>query len=305
MWQVKQLEAFHAVMATGSMTSAAAGLHVSQPAVSKLIGMLEKECGFPLFTRRGNRLTATAEGELLYSEVERMMLGTKEIKRKAGEIREKSFGSLNVAAFPALSTHTLPGIVTRFCRNHPNVRVQLTGRSSVFMVNWLAAQRVDLGISVLHVDQAGFDCQRVLRMEAVCALPAGHALGRHKVLTAQQIAAEPLISLSNEDKARIMVDQFFEAANVRTRTVVETQLSESACQFVAEGAGVSIVEPLSTLGFSDQQIIVRPITPRFFFDIWLVTPTLRPTSLITLEFIEHFSVSIKEVLRNGGFYFTA
>lgn len=303
MWQVRQLEAFQAVMATGSMTKAASGLHISQPAISKLIATLEEECGFMLFQRRGNRLAPTVEGGLLYSEVQRLLLGTQEIQRMAAEIRGKKVGTLNLAAFPALTTRVLPGIVTRFCAEHPNVRILLTGRSSAFMTNWLSAQRVDLGISVLRENRPGMRCERLLRMEAVCALPAGHPLARYKVLSARQIAEERLVSLSEEDMARAMVERYFQSANVRPKVSVETQLSESACQFVVEGAGVSIVEPLSTLGFTPEQLAIRRIRPRFYFDIWLITPSSRSPSLITTEFINFFSVGLKKILKDAGFHY--
>ena len=303
MWQVRQLEAFQAVMATGGMTRAAEGLHITQPAISKLISSLEEQCGFKLFQRRGNQLSPTMEANLLYGEVQRMLLGTLEIKRKAQEIKEKHFGSLSLAAFPALATRVLPGIITQFCEKHPNVQMSLTGRSSLFMTNWLNAQRVDLGISILRTNQPGMNFERVLRMEAVCALPKGHRFSRHRVLNAKQIATEPFISLGDEDKTRTIIDRYFDAADTQPRIFIQTQLSESACQFVVEGAGVSIVEPLSTMGFSTDQLDVRRISPPLYFDVWAITPTSRNPSLITSEFIEHFSISLKSILRAAKFHY--
>src|SRR3546814_7243532 len=89
MWQIRQLEAFQAVMAHGSLTRAAMTLHISQPAVSKLVAELERKCGFKLFQRRGNRLTVTAEGQLLYNELQRILVGTEDLRLKAEEIREQ------------------------------------------------------------------------------------------------------------------------------------------------------------------------------------------------------------------------
>lgn len=57
----KQIEAFRAVMLTRSMTEAAAQLHTSQPNISRVIGQLEREAGFRLFERVGNRLAPTDE----------------------------------------------------------------------------------------------------------------------------------------------------------------------------------------------------------------------------------------------------
>ncbi|WP_406625942.1 LysR family transcriptional regulator [Acidovorax sp. SDU_ACID1] len=55
----KQIEAFRAVMLTGSMTAAAAQLHTSQSNVSRSIAMLQRETGLKLFERAGIRVAAT------------------------------------------------------------------------------------------------------------------------------------------------------------------------------------------------------------------------------------------------------
>ncbi|MBV8836561.1 MAG: LysR family transcriptional regulator, partial [Alphaproteobacteria bacterium] len=67
----RQVEAFRAVMATGSVTLAATMMHVTQPAVSRLIRDLEFTLQLALFERRGNRLKPTAEANHLFAEVER------------------------------------------------------------------------------------------------------------------------------------------------------------------------------------------------------------------------------------------
>jgi DNA-binding transcriptional LysR family regulator len=68
---LRQLEAFRAVMLTKSITRAAEMLFVSQPAVSRLISDLESTVEFDLFQRVKKRLIPTPEGEALFEEVER------------------------------------------------------------------------------------------------------------------------------------------------------------------------------------------------------------------------------------------
>ena len=66
----RQLEAFVAVLETGSVTRAAERLHISQPALSQLISNFESDLGYPMFRRSGGRLAPTAEAELLRDEVQ-------------------------------------------------------------------------------------------------------------------------------------------------------------------------------------------------------------------------------------------
>jgi len=60
------LRAFEAAARHGSFTGAAAELHVSQAAVSRMVKLLEERLGFPLFERRANALTLTERGRALH-----------------------------------------------------------------------------------------------------------------------------------------------------------------------------------------------------------------------------------------------
>ena len=57
---LKRLRTFVAVAEHGTVSKAAAVLNITQPALSRQIGALEYEFGFPLFERSGRRLTAHA-----------------------------------------------------------------------------------------------------------------------------------------------------------------------------------------------------------------------------------------------------
>ena len=67
---LRQIEVFRAVMLAGSVNGAAQLLHVSQPAVSRLIAYTEQRLGFALFQRVRGRLHPTLEAQTLFHEVE-------------------------------------------------------------------------------------------------------------------------------------------------------------------------------------------------------------------------------------------
>ena len=83
----RQLEAFHWVMMRGSATAAASAMHVTQPAVSRLIRDFELACGLALFERQGNQLLPTPEATLLLAEVERYAMGLQSVERFAADLR--------------------------------------------------------------------------------------------------------------------------------------------------------------------------------------------------------------------------
>ena len=109
---LRHLEAFRAVMLSGSVTHAAQSLNLSQPAVSKMLAELEHQLGFQLFQRsRGSALTVTPEADAFYYEVERSFSGIAALKRVAEDIRNMATGTLRIAALPALAVSFLPRVI--------------------------------------------------------------------------------------------------------------------------------------------------------------------------------------------------
>src|SRR3546814_14437896 len=84
-----------------------------------------------------------------------------------------------------------------------------------------------------------------MQVEGVCAAPPGHPLSAKNVIVPSDLDNLPFIALTTEDETQFLVEAFFRGREQRRKIVAEAQMSEAACQFVAEGAGVSIVDPRS------------------------------------------------------------
>ena len=69
MIRFRQIEAFRSLIMTGTSVGAARELHVTQPAVSRLIADLEADLGFSLFSRIGGRLNPTTAGLRFFKSV--------------------------------------------------------------------------------------------------------------------------------------------------------------------------------------------------------------------------------------------
>ncbi|KAJ8135784.1 hypothetical protein OY671_011003, partial [Metschnikowia pulcherrima] len=76
--ELRQLEAFAAVMSTGSVTAAGRSLGRSQPAISRSSQESEAEIGYASFARSGPRVTPTEQGFSLYDDVERALSSSRQ-----------------------------------------------------------------------------------------------------------------------------------------------------------------------------------------------------------------------------------
>ncbi|MGO8910631.1 MAG: LysR substrate-binding domain-containing protein [Bradyrhizobium sp.] len=279
----RQVEAFRAVMTTGSVTSAATMMHVTQPAVSRLIRDLEASLKLALFERRGNRLEPTAEAGHLFAEVERTFVGLSRISQFAEELRVRRAGSLRIAGMPAVTCGFLSRLVGRFIARRPEVAVTLHGLPSHLIADGVAAGRYDFGIAEASVERPGLLVE-TLPIKAVAAVPQDDPLARRQILGPKDFEDRSFVSLGQATLFRSRIDATL--AGVRRRQLIETQLTEIACILVAERAGVSLVDPLSASEFAGRGVVFRPFRPDVMFEAVILTPSARPMSALAIEVID-------------------
>ncbi len=283
---LRQLEAFRAVMLSGSVTQAAVSLHISQPAVSKLLADLEHQVGFKLFLRsKGVALTVTPEADIFFHEVERSFAGIAVLKRAAADIRNTSTGTLRIAALPALAVSFLPAVIAKFRERHPGVSIQLQTRSSSTVRQWMANQQFDVGLATPSRELAGITMSPFLKCAGACVLPPGHRLSNNEAIKPVDLRGEPFISLALEDRTRHRIDRVFEDAGVDRDMVIETQYAMTICALVLQGLGCSILNPVTAADYVSHGLVVRPFKPDVAFDYMLFTPRLRPVSRAAEAFI--------------------
>jgi DNA-binding transcriptional LysR family regulator len=299
---LRQLEAFRAVMVTRSITQAAQSMHLSQPAVSKLIADLEYAIGFKLFVRsKGSALTVTPEAEYFYHEVERSFIGVDALKKTADDIRNLSTGNLHIASLPALAFSFLPHVIRAFQKRHPGVSIHLDTHSSSTVRQLVANQQFDIGLATRAHEVAGMSASTFLRSVGACILPPGHRLAGRAYVEPADLAGEPFISLMHGDRTRRRVDRIFEDAGVERDLVVETQYAITHCNLVTLGVGCSIVNPATAIGFVSQGLVILPFRPRIEFEYLLYTPSFRALSQTALRFIEIMTEVRDEMVAAGTF----
>lgn len=283
---IRQLEAFHNTIETGSVTLAAEKMNISQPAVSKLLRSFADACGFPLFIRSGGRFTPTREARMMAAEVAKMFSGTARVARLADAVRNQQWGEITIAAPPALTTRFLAQTLAPLLREQPDIHFSMRSLSSPRILELVAAQQVDIGLSVLPFDHPNVAAERLMRFEMVCVLAADHPLADRKLIDLEDLAAYPFISLARDDCSLMTIDRAFQIRGVQKQNRIEVPLSETACCFVANGVGVSIVPSYVGLDYGPDVLVRRSIRPQTTIDLWLLTPKNQPQSLAAEKLIE-------------------
>ncbi len=262
----RMVEAFRAVMQSGSVTRAAGMLNISQPSVSRLLADLETGLGLRLFDRRGTRLTATTDGIELYDEVERSFLGLARVLDTAEQIRARHSGMLPVATIPALGNTLLPAVLRDFqaLAGAPVVRLHIVPSQQA--LGLLAQRRCDIVFaSIAPAPEIGRQVA-AFPMRGRVILPAGHRLaGAPPTLTPEMLADEPMVALAAHSLMRVETEQAFAQRGVPFRVAIETMQAFSAAQLVQAGFGCAVVDPMTARAHEAAGGVSRAFEPAIDF----------------------------------------
>jgi DNA-binding transcriptional LysR family regulator len=276
---IRQIETFRAVMVCGSIIGAAKLMNVTQPGVSRTIGMLEKKLGYALFQRRGRRIVPTPEAEALYREIEKSYRSIETISRVALDIGLQRAGALRIAVLPALSQWLVPRAISRFLSTRPDVTAFVQSLPSVQIAELVSTRQFDVGIVEMPVSRPGIDTEELGESVFNVALPAGHRLTAQDRISMSDLAGERMVLLSQHSYVRYQIDDAFSAAGVAPTVVLETASASIAWALVAAGAGISIISESTADRDISPDVIVRPLDARITCRYAVVFPqlTTRPS----------------------------
>lgn len=298
---LRLLGIFRAVMTSQSTVGAARSLGISQPAVSNAIRQLEKELGFELFNRIGNRVVAREEAQVLLTESDALFLFARKLDDVAEDLKENRVGRIRVTATPQIGHTVLPGAIARFLKTRPKVKVLCDVIDSHKVIENVDAQAADFGLAIALEPELSDSLKMVLMtgIDMVCVLPADHVLSGKSALTPQDLRAHPLIALESSARVSPMVRAAFSHAGVPYRTTVEVLYSETACLLARAGAGVTVVDSFSASVLRhDPAVAIVPFRPRIVVNVWAIFPRERQPSRLAYALLEEIKNGMNTLLED-------
>lgn len=252
-----QVEAFKAVIENGTVSRAAQILHVSQPAMSKLIAHLEFDTGLKLFDRHKGRLAPTANGMRLYSEIDRIFAGLRQVDNAVDAIRREEQGRISIGVLPALAGSFIQRTTTAFLKGRPNVFCSIQSRSSWGIVDWVVARKFDIGLVDGGFKNPYVTLEPLMEQPMVCVMPVDHPLSAKTTIEPRDLDQLPFVSFPPDSDTGHRIGTLFEAHGIKPKIVLVANFVLTVCEFVAAGLGVSLVHPVLASGVPHRLAIRR------------------------------------------------
>ncbi|WP_456295426.1 LysR substrate-binding domain-containing protein [Vibrio sp. AK197] len=270
----RQIEAFRNIMLRGTTAAAAAEMHVTQPAVSRLISDLEHSIGFRLFERRKGRLFPTQEAGEFFRSVEESFLGLEKLESVAVQIRNQAPQELKIASTSAISSSLLPIALSEHERYFPDEKVVIHTDGLAEIVMKLQTNTVDLAVGLQLPQLSGIEQEFIGNARYVFAAKQGHPLLEKQVITADDLKGESVITVLDSNpnywqKLTTALDNV--ESELNRRVFIDT--SHTAYAMIAQGLAVGVLEPFAARAWANNGVVTRPFEPTIYYPYSIAYPT--------------------------------
>lgn len=241
---LRHMKVFLTVYKTQNMTLAAEQLHLTQPAVTRVIKEIENYYGVCLFERLNRRLYVTESGRRLYAQALHLIDTFESMEKEMRNL--DTFGLLRIGSTIALGSYLLPELIFIFQKQIPQIQVQVTVSNRRTLQKMLLNNQLDIALIEGGVDDSHLHGEAFGGDRLVLITPPYHPLLKKKDVTLLDLLAYPLLLREKNSSVRIFVEQLFAVEGLPPLTPHwESASTQAIVQAVSYGMGISLLpEPL-------------------------------------------------------------
>ena len=297
--RLRHIEVFHAIMQVGTISGAAQVLHISQPAVTKVLQHAELQLGMPLFERVRGKLYPKPEAHRLFVETEKLNRDLQGIRRLAASLKGRALETVRLVSTPTIAISVLPEAMTMWRREYPETRCELGTHHTSEIVNTLRLGEADLALSLQDPRHPGIVAEPIAQGVLTVIAPAGTWTEEEcrQPLSAEGLSGE-LIGMTDNDPLGELLVASCEAQGMHPifNTVVQTY--QIARSLVEAGAGMAVVDPFTAASASDK-LQRRAWAPAIPVQLYLLTASHSPLSHVARELANSIGATARKCIERG------
>jgi len=287
-------------MQVGTISGAAQVLHISQPAVTKVLQHAELQLGMPLFERVRGKLYPKPEAHRLFAETEKLNRDLQGIRRLAASLKSRAEETVRLISTPTIAVSVLPAALTVWRRDFAQTRCELATFHTSEIVNALRLGEADLALSLQDPRHPGIEAEPIAQGALTVMAPAGTWTAQEsgQPITPAGLSGE-LIGLADRDPLGEMVVAACEAQDVHPvfHTVVQTY--QIARSLVEAGAGTAVLDPFTAASSEPGKVQCRPWAPTIPVQLYLLTASHAPLSHGARELAMCIGATARSLLEKG------
>ncbi len=240
---LKQLRAFSAVIRTKSVTKAAEQLHVTPPAITTQMRLLEQEVGTPLINRSGKTFRLTQAGVEVLATAARINAALTECETTIAGIEEGSRGSVTVGVV-STAKYFAPEAIAEFARMNDDIDVQLFVGNRHELIGAIDDYKVDCAIMGRPPEEEGINRTIIGDHPHIAIAHPDHTLRSQRNIPLNRLLTEKLLIREYGSGTRLLLETMFAELGISIAEHdfgMEVSSNETIKQLVMAGLGISFI----------------------------------------------------------------
>lgn len=291
---LRQIEAFRAAIEFGSATAASEVLHITQPAVSRLVSDLELAVGFQLFERRSRGLVPTQDAHTLYEEVKRSFVGLERIGQVAEAIKEKATGTVRVIALSKYADGFIASIVGGFLKRNPGIMVELESAGTGAVVQGIASQTYDVGIASATISDSLIQAEPLFETSVVLAMAKDHPFTAQSVVPLRDLDGKRMVVLREDSEYGSVIGKALRKGKVKPEVVGQARSHPSLYRMAGSGAALALIDKTITADFATDGVTFRPVDPPIVRTVATLVNARVARSIATNTFLDTLRNDVRQ-----------
>lgn len=242
---LKQLKYLSAVAEHGHFGNAARACHVSQSTLSAGILELEDALGAALVERNNRRVILSVLGREVVTRSRAILMEIEDLVAVCDASSEPFAGKMRLGVIPTIAPFTLPSLLKRLRRKHPDFQLFIREDLSGHLVDALHHGELDLLLLALPFPAEHVETMHLFDDEFLFACPRGHSLAGAKRLRTADMQRQDLLLLEDGHCLR---DHAMEACKLRNTDIsipYQATSLNTIVQMVANGIGVTLLPQMA------------------------------------------------------------
>lgn len=250
---------FQEVARCGSITDAAAALHVTPSAISRQITQLEKDSGVRLFLRHPRGMRLTEPGALLLAHTRRSEAETEELVQEMREVSSGRVRTIEVVCSEGLGLNRVPAAIVRFAKEHAEAAVHLTVLPSPEAARRVIEGTADVGAVFALGPQRDVTVEYSTPAPAFAVVSRDHPLATETKVSVAVLCEYPLSLPAKGISQRELFDIAAQMEGASPRIALTTDAINPAIEFARSGGGATLLSHFSRSPGYDDGLVFVPV----------------------------------------------
>ncbi len=260
----------------GNLTRAAEASHITVPAASRRLSLLEHQFKVQLFERHSRGLQLTSAGERLLQLAREVVAGVHHMRAEMGNYARGPMSVLRVHGNTSAMTQFLPGDIATFQTAHRDVRVVMEESWSEDAARRVRSGEVDLGVIVEGADTSGLVCRLYRHDQLAAVMRIDDPLVGDSICFADLLDRDLVGLEGSSTLTRLLTSQ---ASQLQRPIALRVQVRsfEAVCRAVEARLGIGVLPLAAARSFApSMQLRVLPLSDAWSLRSMLVCVRSEP-----------------------------